>query len=287
MNNNWKTRPTFIDEIDLNSSTTHIAFFDESGSANMKNIFDSARNNKPIDEGSKHFSLTCALFEKESVVKLKENFVDIKNLYWPQEGCYAYKDGKYKKVCFHATEIKRKTGPFSKKCIDYKKFIDSLNTLLSSQKMLIFSSFIDKEKMYDVYKMNAQSPYEVSLTFILERMLSRLLKDNDEVILILEGRGQKEDKLIFDYILFLINHGTYYVPSSKFSKIKGVYFNTKRPVTNNKLSYYGLEVADLCSYHIYKHCRNRNIENKTFECIEPKFFGYRNYIGKGLKIFPQ
>lgn len=280
----WRQKPSNIDEMDFNSGITHVAFFDENGDANFAHIIEAIRNNRILENANKYFALTSVLFATDDLDNVKDAFVELKEKYWGFDGCYSYPKN-YMKVCFHSREIRRSEGPFSKNVIDYEAFINDLNILMSNLPAKIASSFINKETHYRRYSTNAVSPYELSLTFILERLVKHMTKQSDQLIIILEARGKKEDKLIHDKIVNILDFGTKYVSKEAFRKIKGVYFNKKRPINDPLKSYFGLEIADLCSYPIYKYCLT-NSKDKAFACIESKIHRYPNYFGRGLKLFP-
>lgn len=281
----WKLYPLPIDNMDNDSTISHFIFMDESGDANMQHIVKSISNSTLIDEGARYFSLTSVIISKNDLPDIMDNFIKIKSQYWPDDGCYKYKNDEVMKVCFHSKEIRDQKGPFSKNCINYDSFINDLSFLMSNLPVSLCSCFIDKENHFRKYNTHAQHPYEVSLTFILERVMTKILKDSDQVIIILESRGKKEDKQVLNHLLNLINNGTYYVSYRQFQKISGVYFNKKRPINNNKLSYYGLEIADLCSHPIYRYCITGE-KARDFNCIEEKIHGFPNIMGKGIKKFP-
>lgn len=284
ISSDWKMKPTSIDEMDGENSITHIVFFDENGDSNMKHIIKSEKEGKDVLENDKYFQLTGVIFHKNNLENTYKDMNLLKFKYWPDDGLYNYKKYGKQKVCFHSREIRMKEGPFSINAINYKEFMVDLSYYMSQLETKIFSSFINKDLHFKYYKTNAQSPYDLSLTFILERIVGRFLKDTDQLIIILESRGKYEDKLIHSKILELLNFGTYFVSYRQFSIVKGVYFNTKRTKNGDK-TYYGLEIADLCSYPIYKYCKN-HIKDKSFLLIETKIYGYPNYQGKGVKRFP-
>ena len=62
-------------------------------------------------------------------------------------------------------------------------------------------------------------------------------------------------------------------------------FNPKWVSTDPLKTYVGLEIADFCSYQIYKRLRyGPSADDKLFRIIEAKLHKYPNYKGKGLKI---
>lgn len=281
----WRITPTSIDSIDiLKENITHISFFDENGSSDMDTVKKSIDENKTLNENEIYFNVTAVTIESKDITMIGEKISSLKSKYWQPDGKCQYRNGDVKKVVFHSREIRRSEGPFSKNVIDYNCFLSSLSELIESIPIVINTSFINKQSHYLLYGMNCQMPYDISLMFILERIVNHVLKDSDKVIIILESRGKKEDMQILLHINKIITFGTYYVTSRQFNKIKGIYFNKKR-TADNALSYFGLEIADLCSYPIYRYCINRE-SSRSFDVIEHKLHAFPNYWGKGLKKFP-
>lgn len=281
-NNDWMKRPIFINELDNNTSISHVAFMDENGDSNMKHIRQSFWEGGKTDETNNYFTLTSVLYKINEMEDVKNSFINLKNKYW-ENGVYKYKD-KEKRVCFHSREIRNQKPPFSNNDIPYYKFIEDLTNLMSNLPISIVSSTINKKELFNRYTLYSHDPYELSLTFILERLV-RKIRPNDELIIILEARGKKEDKKLLNHMVEIIKNGTQYVSIKQFGKIKGIYFNGKRPRNEPLKSYYGLESADLCSHPIHRYTIDK-VKNKAFITIEPKIHGYKNYHGRGIKIFP-
>lgn len=279
----WMIKPTSILYSSINF--THAIFLDENGDSDMSYIMKCVAGNKKIDENSKYFSVTSVLCKTEEIENIANNFNSIKNKFWPPEGCYEYPNGQHMKVCFHSNEIRRKKGPFSINAIDYDDFMVDLSNTMAGLPISLCSCFINKKLLYDKYGTYVKSPYNIAVTFILERIVKFQLKDTDKVIIILESRGKKEDIQVLDTIISFIKYGSTYVKKSYFNKIVGVYFNKKRPERDCKKTIFGLEVADLCAYPIFKYCK-LDIKDCAFTLIEHKIYNYPNYEGRGIKKFP-
>lgn len=282
---NWRNRPTFID--DLPTDIKYIMFIDENGDPNLKSIERSFLHSYSVRDEDKYFTVTGCVIEREQYKKISNDMLNIKKKYWP-DGKYLYGEGKkqkLKRVCFHSYEIRNFKGPFSKGIINYNSFINDISNYMSNLPITIFSSSINKEKHW-IHYYSPHHPYSLCLDFVLERFVKFYLPANEYGIIILEARGKKEDRNILNHIKNTIDYGTAYVNSSFFKKIKGVYFNTKWEKTSNEQkTCAGLEIADLCSYPIYKYCRS-NEKDLAFQTIEKKIYCYPDYIGKGIKIFP-
>ena len=65
-----------------------------------------------------------------------------------------------------------------------------------------------------------------------------------------------------------------------------VYFNPKWcKESDNKKSYWELEIADICAFPIHKYLSYGKTD-KSFEVLESKLYGYPHTKGYGIKTFP-
>lgn len=278
----WRNRPKFKrnwpSEIDV------IMFVDENGDSSIKNIQKSLKNRKSIEENNKYFTTTGSVIRKENFTQARKDIIKLKEEHW-EDGLYEYKD-KLKRVCFHSHEIRKGKDAFNANVIDKSKFMKDISEYMLNLQIDIFSATLDKEAHCRKY-MDPDNPYNLCMNFILERFVKYYLGDNEKAIIILEARGKKEDSKLLNHIKFLIDNGTQYVSKDYFKKIKGVYFNSKWcKESDEKKSYFGLEIADLVSYPIHKYNTKDN-KDRAFECIEDKIYGFPNYKGKGIKTFPK
>ena len=73
-------------------------------------------------------------------------------------------------------------------------FYERINKIMASPGYELISTVIRKQEHKDRYGMNATNPYDLALTFALERLLPLLeAEDQTEVMLIAEARGKRED----------------------------------------------------------------------------------------------
>lgn len=281
MNSNWRNRPTPIDYIDRNKVNVIISI-DESGSANLKQVLKAKRTGILPVESEKHFTVTACAISMDDFVQARDMVMALKSKYWA-DGLYIYK-GIQKRVCFHSREIRGRKEAFSPAIIDYDAFITDLSQLMATFPMTVYASHIDKERHVNQYRY-PNEPYDLCMTFVLERVL-RDLNEGKTCAIILESRGVSEDQQLLDFIKGLIDHGSRYQPAPLFSRIKGVYFNPKWcKMAGDKMSYWELELADLCAYPIQKYFVY-GTKDPAFQTIVPKLSHYPDYMGKGLKSFP-
>jgi hypothetical protein len=274
----WRNRPKFIDYCSPNIDYT--LFIDENGSDDLKDILKSPSKYKNKKEV---LTITGVAIKTSDLQNIKKSIMVLKNKYW-RNGLFPYK-GKTKRVCLHSRDIRRMQGPFNPKIINYNNFINDLTDTIKNLPMTIFSSSINKVKHCQKYYFPVH-PYNLCLNFIIERFAKYFLDSNKTAIIVLEAQGKDHDKFSLEHIKYFLNNGNNYVTVDDLKKIKGVYFNNKWCKAANDLqSYFGLEIADLCSYPIHKFVRS-NIKDSALKSFEHKIYNYPNYFGYGIKIFP-
>lgn len=256
----------------------YFIFMDENGDADMKYVATCYNGAIQPDQNSRSFCLSSVMIKSSDIPGIHKSLDDLKCKYWPH-GQYEYKKGKTMKVCLHSREIRRSTGPFSKNCIDYGSFQEDLTKLIQNAPFSITSAYIDKYNLYRQYTTYARNPYNLAVTFILERIVKHQLKDTETAIIILESRGKKEDPPIQNTIQGLIDYGTQFVTEKQFEKIKGIYFDPKRDPEDATKTFSCLELADLVSYPLYNYCKN-NKTGRDYDVVKKKLAPY------GLKVFP-
>ncbi len=280
MNSNWRNRPTTIDYI--SKSVDYIISIDESGSASLKQVQKAKRKGTEADNSEKHFTVTACSIAMTDFVTARDMVMELKRKYW-KDALFEY-EGNIKRVCFHSREIRGRREAFNPELIDYDSFIQELSQMMADIPMKLYASHIDKVRHVNQYIYPA-SPYDLCMTFVLERIM-RDIPDDATCIIIAEARGQREDKELLDQIKSLLDRGNQFHSPETFKKIKGVYFNPKWcQMANDQMSYWELELADLCAYPIQKYFVY-GTRDKAFETLLPKISCYPNMYGKGLKSFP-
>lgn len=164
----WRNRPKNISEI--NSSIPYIIAIDESGSPNLKYVkkIVSSNTEDTYDINNTHFNVTACLMKTSNFIESQNLVMGIKNKYWT-EACADY-NGDKRRVCFHSTEIRRRVNAFNfNKLSTYQDFINELSQIMTDMKVKLFSSHINKLDLVKEYS-NPYDPYDLSLTFILERL---------------------------------------------------------------------------------------------------------------------
>lgn len=283
----WKTRPHFIDEIPYRDNIDWLIFIDESGNDELKHIKRNIQNNTidQIENSAKRMVISACAIRMSVYPDIGSMITKLKCSHWPPKGLYS-QNGLSRKVCLHGKEINRHENAFSSAIINTSNFTNDLNDFMSNLQILLLASVVDKVRLCQRYS-KPFDPYEISLEFIFERLFKYYLRPDERATIIFEKRGKKEDKNLHRKVMSIINKGTQYSNPSHYLPIQGVYFNPKLcAANNNQTSYYGLEIADLCAYTIYKSFL-LGTPNDPYKIIRRYFYGYPDKIqGRGLIYFP-
>lgn len=160
-------------------------------------------------------------------------------------------------------------------------FYERLNGIMSSNDYQLIAAFIRKQRHKDRYGDWANHPYDMALTFALERLLPLLEEAGQRSIkIIAESRGTNEDDDLHYSFLKVVNGGTDYIRSDRFNKI---HFDLEfRPKKSNLV---GHQLADLAAYPIARYVIDETKENAPFDIVRRKFYKGPGNV-RGLKIFP-
>ncbi|MCX6152000.1 MAG: DUF3800 domain-containing protein [Ignavibacteriales bacterium] len=125
------------------------------------------------------------------------------------------------------------------------------------------------------------NPYELSLKFILERLVILLRAAKQEKVrIIAESRGEKEDNELKLSFYEIIQKGTERIPKTEFQSRK--FILSFLPKSMNII---GTQIADLCGYPIGRYILNPHKENKAYEVIKRKIMEKLNGWNC-FKVFP-
>lgn len=280
----WWSKPTSLEEFEANID--YIMFVDENGHAtHLDKIKRKLAKGETVKNSELFFTVTGCAIARTDFPQIRQKIIELKARYWPPNGEYLC-EGSFRKVCFHSRDIRRRNMPFTSKQIDRNRFLQDLSNFISNSPFVVFSSTLNTELHAMRYKY-PQHPYNLCINFIFERFAKYFLLPKQACgAVVFEARGKKEDFFLLNHCVQILKNGTCFALPKELKTIKGIYFNPKWSQQSNfKKSYFGLEIADLVSYPIHKFARD-NIKDPAYKIIEPKFYGYPNYIGKGLKIFP-
>lgn len=254
----------------------YVACFDENGSASATlQMFKSYMAHEEPDENRRYFTLTCCLFSKEDYEFSKSIIAKLKKQYFKKHN---------EPIVLHTRDIVKRLGAFNFGTKDkYDKFIDSLSNTLSLVKCKIISVTFD---LYSYIKQGYKfDPYEVAFDIIL-RGLYKNVEKNKRIALVFESRGQNEDKALYKHIYKIINiTGCKETKKETLQKYYNEAFFNHKISKDGKLAFPGIEIADLCSYPIYRYMRFGTI-GKDFNTIKEKIVTGSDGLLHGLRKFP-
>lgn len=244
----------------------HKVFIDESGDHSLANI----NKDFPI------FALLGLIINEKEYEKLCTEINSFKIKYF-----------KSTEVILHSRDIRKCEGPFALLFdLDKKKaFYEDLNDILKKHDFMLVASAILKQKHIDKYGKLADDPYEIALTFVLERILfeSDARKNNETIDVVIESRGKREDQELAERYNELLYKGSSQVSPERFI----VTFCSEIDFKRKKENDIGLQIADLCAYPIARHVLYPKEPYPSFDVIEGKIRrGTKGIDGYGIKIFP-
>lgn len=125
------------------------------------------------------------------------------------------------------------------------EFDNNLVELLSSWEYIVISVCLDKKAHKEQYNVWRYDPYHYCLALLLERFVFFLERKNSKGDVMAESRGGKEDRRLKKSFSDLIESGTNFIDSSRFSSrftSKEIKMKTKA----NNIT--GLQIADLLAH---------------------------------------
>ena len=236
----------------------YIVYVDESGDHSLVSI-DSAY---PI------FSLAFCIFRKSQYARAV----------LPAITEFKFKHFGHDQVVLHEREIRKAKGNFSVLVETPRRasFLSGLNNLLADAPFEVIAGVIHKGQHVDRY-VYPESPYDLALTFCMERLQKRL-QSSRRTTIVFECRGRREDQeleLVFRRICDGDNHRGDTLPFD-------LHFADKK--TNSS----GLQIADLVARPIGLKVLRPSQENRAWDILEPKIrrSPQGSIWGWGLKVFP-
>lgn len=165
------------------------------------------------------------------------------------------------------------------------EFYNDMDSLISQTEFAVIASAVLKNKLIEQYGPQANNPYDLSLTFVLERAVFLTDRLNCKTVeVVAEARGKREDAKLHDQYQIIVTNGTQYVNPQRFlNRFTEIDFRKKE---ENIL---GTQLCDLVAYPLANYVLFPDRENLAFRVIEPKMyrqFPKDDFLGYGLKIFP-
>jgi hypothetical protein len=189
----------------------------------------------------------------------------------------------HESVIIHSRDIRKAQGAFGflTDPAERQPFYDRINNIMACQGYTLIASVIRKQQHKERYGMNAANPYDLSLTFALERLLPLLESEGqDQVYLVAEARGKREDNELRLTFLNTVTYGTEFIPAERFRQV-----NFHLVFQEKKVNVVGTQLADLAAYPIARHVIDPARNLPAYDVIKNRFYRGAGAI-RGLKIFP-
>lgn len=239
-------------------------YIDESGDHGLSNL----NPDFPI------FLLCGIIISSKNYQELDSGFNSIKLAIWKSDH-----------VIFHSRDIRKCEKEFKYLFnLDLKEeFYSSLDDIIRNCDYKIIAAAIKKENYIKKYGKRSDDVYEFSLSFVVEHTIFYLetLKDREITLeIIIEKRGSKEDKKLYEHFQKILTGDTGYFKASKISQ-----YNPSISFQNKKENVNGLQLADLIAYPLARHVLEPQRINPAFEVFKDKLYK-KSQKGYGLKIYP-
>lgn len=240
-------------------------FIDESGDPSLSSI----NADFPI------FTLLGCLFEDSAYHEICAKIVELKKEFFGSEH-----------AILHSRDIRKCEGVFVKLFdLEVKaRFYERLNSILENGKYTVIAVGIKKQEFIEKFGKIADDPYEISLSFLLERAVMETDNSKESTLHItIESRGRVEDAILQKRYNRLLDNGSSHIAPERFKKrFEKMEFRRK------KENDCGLQIADLCAYPVSRHIINPSEPYPPYDIVEKKFRKSitGSFTGYGLKIFP-
>jgi hypothetical protein len=238
-----------------------------------------------IDESGDHGLITldpsfpvfllCGLLTSEDNYKdIRNSLNSLKDKFW-----------KNKKVILHSRDIRKCEKEFQILFdLEIKReFYEIINQIIQNSKYRIISSAINKAKYIKMYGKLSNDVYELALSFIIERAIFSLDEVNNvekHLEIVIEKRGNKEDRKLAEHFQRLMSRGTNYVSVQRLKDV-----NMKIVFKDKKENINGLQLADLVAYPIARYVIDPKRANPAYDILNNKIYN-KNGKKYGLKVFP-
>lgn len=240
----------------------YIVYLDESGDHSLD----------VIDRQYPIFVLSACVFRKTDYsAVVVPSFLDLKFRFFGHD-----------MVALHSRDIRKAQGPFAilQNAQVRQDFLAAINTAVANAPFTLVTAIIDKRRLT---RQSAQpdNPYEIALTFCMERVFSHLhgLQQHQATTpMVVECRGKKEDA---DLELSFRR-------TAQGNNVHGLSLPFEIVFADKKTNSTGLQLADLVSHPIGRHYLNPTQPNQAYAVVAPKFWRSPSGVtgGWGRKVFP-
>lgn len=246
----------------------YIVYIDESGDHGLQSV----DVNYPV------FCLTFCIFNKTQYAEVVlPAIAKLKFQYWGHND-----------VIFHERDIRKTmSDPYTilGDPVVRENFLNDINLFMRDVPFQIISTVIHKNRL--TRYTTPSNPYELGLTFCMERLHSHLLRLGERekrVFLLFEARGNRENnELELEFRRICDNAPQSIHSNTDFSSI-----DYRIRFLSKKADSAGLQIADLAARPIGLKVFRPTQTNRAFDILEDKFICHNNgaYRGRGLKEFP-
>lgn len=235
-----------------------IIYVDESGDHNLASV----NKDYPV------FVLTFCLF----------NINDYINEAVPILQRFKFKYFGHDQIVLHETDIRKNKAPYGFLRTDRvlrENFLSDLSETIEKTPFTIVPVLIDKNKLKLRYSQPI-NPYNLGLRFGLERLNDILLnqgQEGKEITIVFEKRGENEDKdLELEFLRICNDNEQFGYKNVNFGNI--VY---RFLLADKKANSSGLQLADLTARPIGLNFLRPDQNNRAFEIIKGKLYGYKKF----------
>lgn len=239
----------------------YILFLDESGDHGLSN----PQPDFPV------FLLCGVLVTEKNYEFIRHAINTLKESIW-----------QHKKVIFHSRDIRKCEKEFQV-LFDLnlkQRFYEGINHIVADTNYTIIASAIRKNEFIEKFGRLHDDVYEIALSFIIEQAVTILDGSGDSLSIVLENRGQKEDKQLDNHFQKLCAKGTGKISPEQFCDVSPTFtFRNKKENIN------GLQLADLVAYPIARYVIEPERANPSFDVLSPKIYRVGEQLA-GLVLYP-
>ncbi|MGR3174961.1 MAG: DUF3800 domain-containing protein [Candidatus Scalindua sp.] len=189
----------------------------------------------------------------------------------------------YEGVILHSRDIRKAQKDFGFLTNPQKRtdFVARINAMMRDFEYSLIVSVIKKQAHKDKYGIFAENPYDLAMMFCLERLLPFLEEvQQEQIYLIAESRGKKEDNDLKLSFFKIISQGTKYNSAERFKQV-----DFKLQFVPKTMNITGTQLADLAAYPIARYVLHPDRPNPAYDIVSKKFYQGKGWV-RGLKIFP-